>query len=67
MNTIPKDPYADTLLLNVKISIPGAIIKRDTYADGLLNYVHDKVGTTVFPVDAEATEAVAPKDLGKQQ
>ena len=67
MNIIPKDPYADELLRNVKISTPGAIIKRDAYADGLLNYVHDKASADIFPVDKEGTEYVAIKDVENEQ
>ena len=56
MNTIPKDPYADALLLNVKTLQSGAVIKRDAYADGLLHYVHDEAIRAILPVDEEATD-----------
>ena len=51
MNKIPKDAYADALLLNVKVLRSGAVIKRDAYADGLLQYVHEEVTAPVLTVD----------------
>ena len=56
MNNIPRDAYADALLLNVKLLKSGAVIKRDAYADGLLNYVHDEAITAKLPVDEEAPD-----------
>jgi hypothetical protein len=53
MNIIPKDPYADALLLNIKVMKPGVVIKRDAYADGLLHYVQDGAAPA-FPVDEKA-------------
>ena len=67
MNTIPKDAYTDELLLNVKISKPGAAIIRDAYADRLLHYVHDKANTPEFTIN-DATPAYGKgKDVNKPQ
>ena len=58
MNNIPKDPYADDLLLNVTVLKAGLSIKRDAYADGLLNYVQDEAHANMFPVDEKAPDDV---------
>ena len=61
MNSIPKDPYADALLLNLKSSMPGAIIKKDAYAEALLNGSPGGTASSLFPVDVEAPVNATPK------
>lgn len=56
MNNIPKDAYADALLLNVQLLKAGAVIKRDAYADELLHYVQDTAASPTIPLNEKAPD-----------
>lgn len=50
-NMIPRDSYADSLLLNITELKPGLTIEKDAYAEDLLYNMGDLKGMNILPCE----------------